>query len=158
MKIKLTKKSRHSILGSLMLLFLLSVSNSALALDPIYTGFFSDKAIKGYDTVAYFTENQAVKGDEQFATEYQAATWLFSSQENLDLFTANPEKYAPQYGGYCAYAVSQNQTASIKPELFTIADGKLYLNYNASINDKWRGDREQYILDADKNWPGLVAE
>jgi len=154
----LPKKTFRSALNSLLLLLLLGVSQSALALDPVYTGLFSSKAIKGYDTVAYFTQGEAVKGDDDYSTEYLGATWLFSSQENLDLFVENPEKYAPQYGGYCAYAVSQNQTASIKPDLFTIEDGKLYLNYNSSINDKWQANREQYIKDADKHWPGLLAE
>jgi len=158
MNIKSEKLSFHVILKSLLLLVLLSVSNSALALDPVYTGLFSDKAIKGYDTVAYFTQGAAVEGDDEFSTEYLGATWLFSSQENLDLFVEDPEKYAPQYGGYCAYAVSQNKTASIKPELFTIEDGKLYLNYNRKINDQWLENKEQYITDADKNWPGLLEE
>ncbi|MEM7357764.1 MAG: YHS domain-containing (seleno)protein [Pseudomonadota bacterium] len=133
-------------------------SGLTLALDPTYTSLFSSNAIKGYDTVAYFTEGKPVKGDEEFSTEYNEATWLFSSQENLDLFKADPEKYAPQYGGYCAYAVSQNTTASIKPELFTIVDGKLYLNYNESINDKWRANKAEFIADADQNWPKLLAE
>ena len=154
----LKKISFHKILSSLMLAVFLSTSLSALAIDPVYTGLFSDKAIKGYDTVAYFTQGAAVEGDEEFSTEYLGATWLFTSQENLDLFVEDPEKYAPQYGGYCAYAVSLNKTASIKPELFTIEDGKLYLNYNKKINDKWLENREQYILDADKNWPGLLEE
>jgi YHS domain-containing protein len=134
------------------------ISNAAWALDPIYTGYFSDQAIKGYDTVAYFTENKPVEGKEQFSTEYMQANWLFSSQENLQLFKANPEKYVPQYGGYCAYAVSQNSTASIKPELFTIQDGKLYLNYNESVNQKWSANKEDYIELADKHWPGLLAQ
>ena len=134
----------------------LLLTGNALAVDPVFTPLFSDKAIRGYDTVAYFTENKAVEGSENFSTEYMGAVWLFSSQEHLDLFTENPEKYAPQYGGYCAYAVSQNKTASIQPDLFTIVDGKLYLNYNESINDKWRANKENFIVDADKHWPGLV--
>ncbi len=138
---------------------LLSLTSlNALALDPIYTGFFSSKAIKGYDTVAYFTENKPVKGVSDYSLEHKGATWLFSTQENLELFQANPEKYEPQYGGYCAYAVSQNTTASIKPELFTIHDGKLYLNYNQSINEKWLERKASYIKEADKNWPELLAE
>jgi len=152
------KISFNTFLNTIMLSVLLGVSSNALALDPVYTGLFSDKAIKGYDTVAYFTQNQAVEGNEEFSTEYMGATWLFASQENLDLFVGDPEKYAPQYGGYCAYAVSKNKTASIKPELFTIEDGKLYLNYNKKINDEWLSNREQYILDADKHWPGLLEE
>jgi len=145
-------------LQKITLIFALLASSNALAIDPTFTGLFSDKAIKGYDTVAYFTENKAVKGSDKFTTKYNGATWLFSSQENLELFVASPEKYAPQYGGYCAYAVSQNGTASIKPELFTVHDDKLYLNYNKSINDKWNANREQFIKDADKNWPELLAD
>jgi YHS domain-containing protein len=134
------------------------ISGKALALDPTYTALFSSDAIKGYDAVAYFTENAAIKGESEFSTEYQQATWLFSSQNNLDLFKSAPEKYAPQYGGYCAYAVSQGSTASIKPELFTIHDGKLYLNYNESVNKKWTQNKDAFIRDADQNWPELLAE
>ena len=86
------------------------------------------------------------------------AKWRFSSAENLTLFQENPEKYAPQYGGYCAYAVSQNTDADIEPAQFTVHGGKLYLNYNESINKKWLGNRDQYIIDADKYWPGLIAK
>ena len=136
----------------------LLVSTVALALDPVYTSFFSNKAIKGYDTVAYFTENKPVKGLKEFNTEYQGAQWYFSSQENLDLFLADPEKFAPQYGGYCAYAVAKNTTASIKPELFTIEDGKLYLNYNNEINETWQNNRQEFIEQADANWPALLAK
>lgn len=128
------------------------------AVDPVYTTLFSNNAIKGYDTVAYFTEGKPVKGKSDYSTEYKQATWLFSSQENLELFVADPEKYAPQYGGYCAYAVAQNTTASIKPELFTIYDGKLYLNYNDSINEKWNADKDGFISDADKNWPQILND
>lgn len=130
----------------------------ANAVEPTYTGYFSRNAIKGYDTVAYFTAGKAVVGDEKYSTEYNQAIWLFASQEHLDLFLGAPEKYLPQYGGYCAYAVSQNTTASIKPDLFTIVDGKLYLNYSEKINQKWRADKGQYIPAADKNWPGLLAD
>jgi len=136
----------------------LLVSTAALALDPIYTSFFSNKAIKGYDTVAYFTENKPVKGLKEFNTEYLGAQWYFSSQENLDLFLAEPEKFAPQYGGYCAYAVAKNTTASIKPELFTIENGKLYLNYNNDINETWQNNRQEFIEQADANWPALLAK
>lgn len=140
----------------LIFISLILFSASAYAVDPTYTALFSNKAIKGYDTVAYFTENKPVKGSEEFSLEYKGAQWLFSSAENKALFEANPEKYAPQYGGYCAYAVAQNSTASIKPELFTIHNGKLYLNYNSSINDKWNADIDSYIEAADKNWPNIV--
>ena len=134
------------------------LSTQAFALDPTYTALFSNNAIRGYDTVAFFTENKPVKGKDEFSIDYKGAKWLFSSQENLNLFTEEPEKYAPQYGGYCAYAVSKGSTASIQPELFTIHNGKLYLNYNESINDKWLEDKEALIEDADRNWPGLIDD
>jgi YHS domain-containing protein len=128
------------------------------AIEPTFTALFSDTAIRGYDTVAYFTEGRPVEGKAKYSSQYNQATWLFSSQDNLELFEEDPEKYAPQYGGYCAYAVSQNKTASIKPELFTIVNGKLYLNYNASINQKWTADKVKFIMLADKHWPKLLAQ
>ncbi len=146
------------IFRNLFVVTMLVFTAKASALDPVYTGFFSNEAIKGYDTVAYFTEGKPVKGKADFSTEYEGAKWLFSSEENLMLFKEDPTKYAPQYGGYCAYAVSQGKTASIKPELFTVHEGKLYLNYNKSINDKWIKDKASYIEDADKSWPALLAE
>jgi YHS domain-containing protein len=136
----------------------LIMSVNAAALDPIYTTIFSNKAIKGYDTVAYFTEGQPVKGKDDYVTSYMGAQWLFSSQKNLDLFLSKPTKYAPQYGGYCAYAVSQNYTASTQPELFTVYKGKLYLNYNKSVNQKWTTNKVSFIVDANKNWPKIVGE
>lgn len=148
---------KHYFLFLLVALGVLTV-NSANAVDPTYTSIFSDKAIKGYDTVAYFTENQAVEGRDAFQAEYNGATWLFSSAENLALFEQDPAKYAPQYGGYCAYAVANNSTASIQPELFTVHNGKLYLNYNESVNKKWSADKENFIAAADRNWPALLAE
>ena len=142
---------------SLMVLFSLTALN-VKAVDPTFTAFFSDQAIRGYDTVAYFTQGEAVKGDEKYSYEYNEARWLFASQEHLDLFKQDPEKYAPQYGGYCAYAVSQNSTASIQPELFTIHEDKLYLNYSESVNEKWLANKENFIVAADKYWPDLLGK
>ena len=134
----------------------LLVSQYSFAIDPVYTGGTANAAIKGYDPVAYFTQNKAVKGSKQHSAKYQGATWHFSSVENRRLFTANPEKYAPQYGGYCAYAVSRNTTASIRPNLFTIVNDKLYLNYSKVVQRRWQKDKPKYIKQADKHWPGLV--
>jgi len=142
----------------LFLLVSLSFCVSAGAFEPTFTALFSDQAIRGYDTVAYFTQGKPVQGNEKFTTEYNQATWLFSSQENLDLFLTNPEKYSPQYGGYCAYAVAHNKTASVQPELFAIVEDKLYLNYSQSINQKWAADKQKLIEAADKNWPKLLAD
>ena len=138
---------------------LLFTSILAHAVNPINTGgllSWGNTAIKGYDPVAYFTESRAVEGNSNFKHEWMGATWHFSSKENRDLFAANPKKYAPQYGGYCAYAVAQNTTASIDPTQFTVLNGKLYLNYSKYVNEQWNKERSQYIIDADKNWPKIL--
>lgn len=136
---------------------LLIISNSIYAYDdPVYTSFFSDKALSGYDTVAYFKQNKAIKGSKKFTTEYKGATWYFSSQENLKTFTQEPEKYAPQYGGYCAYAAADNRTAGGDPELWSIHNGKLYLSYDEDIVEKWEKDKRGIVERADKNWPALL--
>ena len=143
---------------TVMALTLLLVSILAHAASEINTGFLGNTAIKGYDAVAYFKEDQAVRGNRDFEHEWKGATWRFSSQENRDAFAAEPEVYAPQYGGYCAYAVSQNYTASIDPEQFTIVDDKLYLNYSKSVKETWLANRDQYIIDANNNWPGVLNQ
>ena len=124
--------------------------------DPVYTGNFTNVAVEGYDPVAYFTEGKPVKGDKDFTTEYQGAEWRFSSQANLDAFLADPEKYAPQYGGYCAWAVSQGYTAKGDAKHWKIVDGKLYLNYNSSIQKKWEKDIPGFIQSADASWPTVL--
>ena len=126
---------------------------ASAAVDPIYTGFFSKEAIDGYDAVAYFTEGRPVEGSKDYTFEYQGAIWRFASQEHLDMFKADPEAYAPQYGGYCAYAVANGDTASAEPDLWTIHNGKLYLNYNRRINQEFRSNIDAYIKQADTNWP-----
>ncbi len=143
-------------LGSMIFAMLMVLSIPAHAKPPIYTTFFSDLAVAGYDTVAYFTENQAVKGSKQFKTEYKGATWRFKNTDNLAAFKANPEKYAPQYGGYCAWAVANNDTAKGDPHQWTIHSGKLYLNYDAEIQSRWLKDKEGFINAADKNWPNVI--
>ena len=137
---------------------LLLVSQLAYAAKPIYSGGRERAAIRGYDPVAYFVENRPIKGSEEFAFEHKGATWYFSSAENRALFLADPEKYEPQYGGYCAYAIARDTTASSKPEYFTIHDGKLYLNYSKSVNKRWLKDMEGYIQDADQNWPQVLGD
>lgn len=129
----------------------------------LFSGFTASYAapwlmIDGYDPVAYFTERKPVKGLKGFEYQWMEATWRFASKENLELFKEDPEKYAPQYGGYCAYAVSQGYTAKVDPEAWDIVDGKLYLNYSKSVQKKWRKKRDEYIILADKNWPELRAK
>ena len=115
-----------------------------------------DGAIRGYDPVAYFLAGQPVPGMDSFTTRWQGSTYKFASQKNLETFESDPERYAPQYGGYCAYAVSQGYTASIDPEAWSIVDGKLYLNYSPGVQKRWEQNVPGYIADADRNWPGVL--
>lgn len=129
---------------------------NAHAKSEVYTKYFSDLAVSGYDTVAYFTQDKPVKGNSKFSIEYKDTTWLFSSKEHLALFKATPEKYAPQYGGYCAWAVAQGNMASGDPLKWKIVDNKLYLNYDAEIQERWLKDTAKFIVDGDKIWPSLI--
>lgn len=115
-------------------------------------------AIKGYDPVAYFTQNKPVKGVDAYVYEWQGAKWKFANQANLDTFKANPTKYAPQYGGYCAYGVANDNLVSIEPDKFTIIDGKLYLNYDADVQSKWLKDTAGYIRKADSKFSSLLKK
>ncbi|MEO0883338.1 MAG: YHS domain-containing (seleno)protein [Pseudomonadota bacterium] len=132
-------------------------SPAALADKPeTYTGRFSNLALQGYDTVAYFTAGEPIEGSSAYSTEYKGATWRFASQDNLDLFLADPEAYAPQYGGYCAWAIAQGKTAKGDARHWHITDGKLYLNFNRSINERWLDDRDNFIVSGDENWPTVL--
>jgi YHS domain-containing protein len=132
-------------------------AGNALAGDAIYTGFFNNNALSGYDTVAYFSQGKPVKGNKQYSTVYKKAKWLFSTSENLQKFEENPAKYAPQYGGFCAWAVAaKNDRASGDPKNWNIVKGKLYLNYDSEIQNKWQKDIAGFIQQADKNWPALL--
>jgi YHS domain-containing protein len=124
----------------------------------VYTGIFSSLAVGGYDAVAYFKENRPVKGKAEFSMQYKGATWQFASADNLNAFKANPPAYAPQYGGYCAWAVSQNYTASGDPLVWKIVNGRLFLNYDQSVQATWEKDIPGFIAKADKNWPGVLGK
>lgn len=127
----------------------------ANAADQIYTSLFSNNAVGGYDATSYF-DGTPVKGNKKYSMTYKGAKWLFASAENLEKFRAQPEKFAPQYGGYCAYAAAIGQTAKGDPTLWDVHEGKLYLNINKEIKDKWVGSKEAYIEAGDKNWPTLL--
>ena len=114
-----------------------------------------DGAIRGYDPVAYFTDSRAVRGQRELSYRWNGADWYFSSQENLDRFKREPNRYAPQYGGHCAFAMSKGSYASSDPQAWTIHDGKLYLNYSKSIRRKWSKNIPQYVAQADRNWMRL---
>ncbi len=124
--------------------------------EVVYTA--QGHAIRGYDSVAYFTQERPVEGKSSHQSRYQGALWLFSSAENKALFDADPQKYAPQYGGYCAWAVSQGYTARIDPKAWSIVKDKLYLNYSKAVRDQWSRDIPANIADGDANWPQLRAD
>tara|TARA_B100000749_G_scaffold280455_1_gene276746 strand:- start:185223 stop:185660 length:438 start_codon:yes stop_codon:yes gene_type:complete len=142
---------------SILIITLSLVLNVACAgAEKINTSYFSGVAIDGYDVVAYHTEEAAIAGKDEFKATYKNATWKFSSEDNRKLFLENPEHYLPQYGGYCAYAVSKGSTADIDPTIFALVNGKLYLNYNKSVGEKWEKNKEKYIPLADKNWKQMT--
>lgn len=152
-----TGSKRFNGFATLISMFAMLASASAFAgKDPVYTGVFSSTALKGYDAVSYFTEGKAVKGTKKFKTEWNGADWHFTSTANRDAFVEAPEHYAPQYGGYCAWAVSQGYTASGDPLVWKIVDDKLYVNYNDDVGKKWRKDPAGFIKLANENWPSVL--
>jgi YHS domain-containing protein len=124
----------------------------------IYTGILSSTAVGGYDPVAYFTDGKPVAGKSDITHQWKGATWRFVSTKNRDLFKAKPEAYAPQFGGYCAWAVSQGYTAKGDPNYWKVVDGKLYLNYDASVQKNWEKDIPGHIVNADRNWPKVLEK
>ena len=113
-------------------------------------------AINGYDPVAYFNENRPVKGKPEFMTKADGVTYLFMSADNRDKFAADPAKYQPQYGGYCAYGVAQGFKPDIDPTAFKVIDGKLFLNLSPEVSRRWQLDIPSYIKLADENWKTLA--
>ena len=133
------------------------VPTLARAASPeIYTGLVNGVAVGGYDAVSYFSDGGPKQGSEQFSTDWKGAKWRFSSGKNLAAFKAAPEKYAPQYGGYCAYAVSKGATAKGDPSAWTLVDGKLYLNYSKVVRSIWRQDIPGNVAKASANWPRVL--
>lgn len=133
---------------------LLAASLSCQAVDAVYND--SGLAIGGYDPVAYFTEQRPVWGNSKYTHQWQGVTWQFDSETNKKLFAANPEKYAPQYGGYCAYAVAKGAIAQGDPNSWSVIDNKLYLNYSPAIKQRWSNNINGYTSRADANWPKLI--
>jgi YHS domain-containing protein len=130
---------------------------SAAPKPAVYTGLVRGVAVGGYDPVAYFTEGKPVPGLKEITLEHQGVTWRFASEANRDAFRADPAKYAPQYGGYCAWAVSEGYTAKGDPNAWRIVDGKLYLNYDASVQRTWEKNITGHIAKGDANWPKLTT-
>lgn len=142
----------------LLLVLVLLVSSAARAagdpVKPVNTDA-SGLALKGYDPVSYFTDGRAVKGSPEFTFTYNGATYRFASAANRDRFSKQPDAYAAQFGGYCAWAVSRNYTADTDPEAFDIVDGKLYLNYSKLVQLRWKANRAENIKKGEQNWPRL---
>jgi len=159
------KYAIHLFFATIVAVTAVTSASVALAAEPVNTlekkGLFGYKpsgiAIRGYDTVAYFTEGAPAQGLESFSTEWEGATWLFASQENLDLFSAEPARYAPQYGGYCAYGVAKDGLVKIEPENWTIIEDKLYLNYDAKVQRLWEADIAGFIEEADGKFKQLLS-
>ena len=114
-------------------------------------------AINGYDPVGYFTEGKAVKGSPKHTVDWDGATLQFASAENKVMFEGDPEKYAPKYGGYCAYAVSKGGTATTDPDAWSIHEDRLYLNYSKSVRALWAARKRHHIKQADMNWPNVLS-
>ncbi|MHB8139558.1 MAG: YHS domain-containing (seleno)protein [Smithellaceae bacterium] len=111
-----------------------------------------DSAIKRYDAVSYFITGEPVKGSASYTYKWHDMIWYFSTKENRDLFAASPDKFTPQYDGYCAWAMSEDRRAHTDPEIWQIVDGKLYLNCSRSAHEKWSRDIPGNIRKADANW------
>ena len=123
----------------------------------VYIESSSELAIRGTDPVAYFTEGEVVEGSEDYESEWNGAVWRFSNEENQELFESDPEAYAPQYGGYCAKAISEGNVVSTDPEAWKIVDDKLYLNYSKDVQKQWLEDPEGNIALGDEMWPDVLV-
>ncbi len=153
--------SRRSVLLAAMAMLSFGSAHAEPPINTLKTGLLggrTDTAINGYDPVAYFTVGKPVKGQDALAFEWMGAKWKFASQANLDMFKASPEKYAPQYGGYCAYGVTQGALVKVEPEQFTVREGKLYLNYDADVQAKWLKDPAGFIKQADARFGALLKK
>lgn len=126
------------------------------ASEPVFQT--ANGAIDGYDVVAYFTESKPVMGKPEFSDEWSGARWHFATAENLAAFRANPQRYAPQFGGYCAYAVGSGYTAKSDPQAWHIEDGKLYLNFDTSVREQWLPKRRELMAAGERNWPGVIQD
>lgn len=126
------------------------------ATDPVYQT--SRGALDGYDAVAFFRSGAPTAGRPELAHEWNGATWHFASAENLAAFRSAPDSFAPQFGGYCAYAVANGYTAKTSPDAWHIADGKLYLNFDLSVREQWLAKKDEFIRAGAQNWPRVIQD
>ena len=137
---------------------LAAVPSLAAPSAPAVSADSSGLGAKGYDPVAFFTEGKPVKGSATHQLEWNGAKWRFASAEALETFRAAPERYAPQFGGYCAWAVSQHYLAPGDPNFWKIVDGKLYLNANARAKELWEAEEAEAITRGHANWPAVLTD
>jgi YHS domain-containing protein len=137
-----------------------AIAIALLGVDASAGEFFEKDgvALRGYDPVAYFKVDKPVKGSAEYKAEFKGSSFYFASSGNRDAFVADPAKYAPQYGGFCAFGTAGGYKAAIDPDAFTIVDGKLYLNYNSAVQRQWSADIPGFIAKADKNWPEVSRQ
>lgn len=145
-------------MGLALATFALPVTSAFSKEAAVYTGLVKGVAVGGYDPVAYFTDKKPVAGKADITLEHEGATWRFSTVANRDAFKADPAKFAPQFGGHCAYAVSQGYTAKGDPNAWSIIGGKLYLNYNKDVQRDWEKQTQSLIPKGDANWPKVLAK
>lgn len=121
-----------------------------------FNTLYAGLGAKGYDVVAYFAQGRPVLGTQKHESVYGGVTWRFASKKHLDMFEANPEKYAPQYGGFCSWGAANGKLFDVDPvNGWTIVDGKLYLNFNADLNKTFTQDAAKFIPKANKHWESL---
>lgn len=121
-----------------------------------YNSIHAGLGAKGYDPVAYFTDGRPVQGRKELSYDWNGVTWLFATAAHRDAFTANPEKYAPQYGGFCSWGVAQGKLFDVDPvNAWKIVDDKLYMNFNADIHATWEKDIPGFVRKGNTNWPSL---
>lgn len=140
-----------------MALILGTVSHAHADKAPVYTSWKNNLAIGGYDTVSFFS-GKPIEGKEELSFEYNGAEWLFSTRGNLELFKTNPEAFAPQYGGYCAWAIAKGKLAKGAPQHWHVEDGNLYLNFNGRIKRRWLKNVQGFIDSGNERWPEVLKD
>jgi len=152
-KSMVVKKTLMLVIASFIVLSGASLASQSSTIDKTKDNL----ALSGYDAVSYFKDRKPVAGKTEFSYEWQNATWRFSSAENRDAFVKEPAKYAPQYGGFCAFGTSQGHLVPGDPQAWKVVDNKLYLNYNKDVQKYWLQDIPGYIQKADEKWPKLAS-
>lgn len=146
---------KSNIVKGIALSLAMAFASVAVAADKDMNADANDVAISGYDTVAYFNKNMPVQGSDKYTAVYKNTIYKFSSEQNRDAFRANPEKFAPQFGGYCAMGVAMEKKLNVDPTAWRVVDGKLYLNLNKDVQTKWASDIPGHLNTAQTNWPAI---